>query len=80
MQQAINTTLPAVPPGPGSCTDWRVETAGRTGAQPPACSAGFPRAPHALQTSGLVFLAGLCCVKCPNGFHGNTPEASSTQS
>ena len=45
-----------------------------------APSMPFPELLRALQTSGLVFLADLCYVKCPNGFHGNTPEASSKQS
>ena len=40
----------------------------------------FPELLRALKTSGLVFLADLCCVKCVDGFHSNTPEASSKHS
>lgn len=45
---------------------------------PPAQQA-FPRAPHGPKNFWPSFLADLCYMKCPNGFHSNTPKASSKQ-
>lgn len=72
--------LPGEPPGPERGTDSLVETAGDRTATSRLLSKPFPQLLRALLTSGLVFLADMCYVNCPNGFHSNTLEARSKQS
>lgn len=79
-QKTINTMLPGEPLVPESSTESLAETVGEMITASLLPSMPFPELLRALHTSGLVFLADLCYVKCPNGFHRNTPEASSKQS
>lgn len=78
-QEGINTMLPREAPVPESSTDSLVQTVGEKITASLLPSMPFPELLRALQTSGLVFLADLRYVKCPNGFHSNPPEASSKQ-
>lgn len=79
-QAAINTMLPGEPLVPERSTDSLVETVREMITVSFLPGMPFSELLRALQTSGLVFLADLCYVKCPNGFHSNTPESSSKQS
>lgn len=79
-QKARHTMISGEPPVPERGTDSLVETAGDRLATSLLLGKRFPELLRALQTSGLVFLADLYYVKCPDGFHSNTPEASSKQS